>query len=147
MRNGEKTYLRLDLDDIYQEFMIMVFQFLSPVKYEAGKILYTELDDINNIHFITYGSYDTGYTINKNNHWKIRRFKGSVIGMYEVTHRLRIRNNIKVKEAIEGLFIRKKDMRKIELSFGQMYRYIKMNSFFDYILLRSKLNKCKEADL
>ena len=67
--------------------------------------------------------------------------------MYEVTHRLRIRNNIKVKDAIQGLFIRKKDMRKIELSFGQMYRYIKMNSFFDYILLRSKLNKCKQADL
>ena len=38
-------------------------------------------------------------------------------------------------------------MRKIELSFGQMYRYIKMNSFFDYILLRSKLNKCKQADV
>lgn len=41
-----------------------------------------------------------------------------MLGMYEVTHRLRIRNNIKVKDAIEGLFIRKKDMRKIELSFG-----------------------------
>ena len=67
--------------------------------------------------------------------------------MYEVTHRLRIRNLIKVKHAMEGLFIRKKDMRKVELRFGQMYRYIKMNSFFDYILLRNKLNKCKEADL
>ena len=53
MRNGVKTYLRLDRDNIYQEFMIMVFQFLSPVQYEAGKILYMELDDINNIQFIT----------------------------------------------------------------------------------------------
>ena len=100
MRNGVKTYLRLDRDHIYQEFMICVFQSLSPVQYEGGKILYTELDDINNIQFITQGSYDIGYQINKNNHWKIRRFKGSVIGMYEVTHRLRIRNLIKVKDAI-----------------------------------------------
>lgn len=118
MKNGVKDYLRIDLDNAYQEFMIMIFQSLSPIKYDAGKIIYSELDDINTVQFITSGSYDIGYSINKNNHWKIRRFAGSVIGMYEVSHRLRIRNMIKVKEAIQGLFIRKKDFRKIELRFG-----------------------------
>jgi len=45
--------------------MIKVLQNLEPVHYNKGTLLFTELDDVNEVIFVEHGFYDIGYEINK----------------------------------------------------------------------------------
>lgn len=45
--------------------MIKVLQNLEPVHYAKSKLLFAELDDVNEVIFVEHGFYDIGYEINK----------------------------------------------------------------------------------
>lgn len=45
--------------------MIKVLQNLEPVHYNKATLLFTELDDVNEVIFVENGFYDIGYEINK----------------------------------------------------------------------------------
>ena len=91
-------------DSYYEKFMIQVFQYLTPIRYEANEIIYAELDDCDQVLFILSGKYEMGYTINTFKKMKLRLPKFnekrsssklansalfSIIGSFEVSYNRR----------------------------------------------------------
>lgn len=52
-------------DQNYREFMMKVLTSLEPRREKAGSILFEELEEVNETFFISQGSVDIGYEINK----------------------------------------------------------------------------------
>ena len=52
-------------DTEYRDFMLYILLNLEPIRYEKNTLLVNELDEFNEIKFITKGQVIIGYEINK----------------------------------------------------------------------------------
>jgi hypothetical protein len=52
--------------------MVAILQKLEPIEKKAGIVLYEELDEFSEVLFFLTGSYDVGYTLNRNQHFPLR---------------------------------------------------------------------------
>jgi len=52
--------------------MIDILQSLEPVQYSKNKVLFKELDEINEITFVVKGTIGVGFEINKNIKFALR---------------------------------------------------------------------------
>ena len=64
--------------------MIRILIALEPRILYRNKVIYKELDEVNEILFIESGEYDIGYEINKKQHYKIRLGSKTVIGAFNL---------------------------------------------------------------
>ena len=58
---------------------------MEPVHYAKSKLLFAELDDVNEVIFVEHGFYDIGYEINKQKKYCIKYTDKCVIGAFGVT--------------------------------------------------------------
>jgi CRP-like cAMP-binding protein len=79
----------------------------------AGQILYEELDEIEEIIFITEGCVDIGYDLNKNRKFILRYDKKHVIGIFNCTFDARAMFVYMCRTICTGYFLRKKEWRKL----------------------------------
>jgi hypothetical protein len=56
--------------------MTDIFKVLEPVCYKPKFFIYNELDDVNEVHFISEGHFCVGYEINKEVSLR-KKFSGS----------------------------------------------------------------------
>ena len=62
---------------------------LEPRSYDAGRLLYDELDEINEVLFIKKGQVDVGFKINGYSKYVVRFTEGTIIGAYNCTFNIR----------------------------------------------------------
>ena len=87
--------------------MIRVLMNLEPRREQANVIFIEELDEFNEVVFFMKGIYEIGYSINKENHFKLRFENSNVIGAYGVSfHKRAIFVYISRSDCF-GYFIRK----------------------------------------
>ena len=64
--------------------MIQILRSLEPRKIEIRKIIYLELDEVQEILFIENGEYNVGYEVNKTEKFRLRLSKNTIIGAFNV---------------------------------------------------------------
>ena len=127
--------------------MIMIFQSLCPISMDKNAIIFKELDRVDIFLFVTSGSYDIGYVINNIPSYRIRRFKGTTIGLFNICFDRRMIFNFKAHEKLEGFFIRLRDWKKISKNFPLHYQIIKRNALLEYVTnTKRKLDILKKKD-
>ena len=106
------------------------------------------MENINIVTFVTSGSYDIGYEINKNVSMKIRRFQGSVIGMFEVTYHRRSNFIYRSNKNMQGFYIRKRNWHVIGSNYPEHFDYLTKRAFMDHVTnLSLKLNNMRDKEV
>jgi len=132
----------------YQNFMIAILQRLEPIQFQAKKIIYNELDDVNEVVFIEQGMYDIGYEINKKPHLKLRHANKTVIGMFEVCFDKRNLFIYRTFKHCTGYIIRKRAFRELQEDFPSLYHSLKVKEMFNYLYnVRTPLHFYKKQDI
>lgn len=110
--------------------------------------MHEELENINIITFVTSGSYDIGYEINKNVSMKIRRFKSSIIGMFEVSFHRRSNFMYRSHSRVEGFFIRKRKWHALGSDFPDHFEFITRRAFMNQVTgLSRKMNTLRDEEV
>ena len=106
------------------------------------------MQSVDIITFVTNGSYDIGYEINKELSFKIRRFKGSIIGMFEVTFHRRSNFVFRANKNMEGFFIRKRNWHQIGEDFPEHFDFIIKKAFMEHVVgLSRQMNKFRADEM
>lgn len=87
--------------------MLDILMSLQPRQEFAGTVLFEELQEINEILFISKGICDVGFEINKLKKYVLRFTDKVVVGAYNCTFRLRAIFCYRCKTDCEGYSIRK----------------------------------------
>ena len=66
----------------YRSFMIALLHGLQPRKYDKGELIYTQLEEINEVIFVERGNIDVGFEVSYKKKFVVRLFDHSVIGAY-----------------------------------------------------------------
>ena len=99
------------------------------------------------ITFVTNGSYDIGYMLNNKLKFKIRRFRGSVIGIFPVTFNRRSSFVFRANRNFEGFFIRKRQWKEIGEKFPQHFDYLTRMALMDHVIgLVLKMSKFRAEE-
>jgi hypothetical protein len=69
--------------------MIFFLQQLEPIRLKKGQLVFGEIDSVNMVVFLTDGSIDFGYDINRITKYKIRKQGNFQIGGFELTFKRR----------------------------------------------------------
>lgn len=93
--------------------MIDILMGLEPCREEKDVILFEELDEINEVLFFITGKYEIGYSINKEDRFKLRFTNACAIGAYYVTFHKRAIFVYITRAYCHGYFIRKNKWTKI----------------------------------
>ena len=95
-------------DAEFAEYMLSLLQCLTPINnIDAGEILFSELDDINEVVFVTHGKFGIGYEINKRERYPMEVQDNSMIGGFEVSFNRRSQYIYKAIQNIKGYFMTK----------------------------------------
>jgi hypothetical protein len=142
------SYQNFENNETYGEFIVSIVQRLEPISYYPGQIIHQELQSIDIVTFVTNGSYDIGYEINKMMSFKIRRFEGSIIGMFEVTFHRRSNYVYRANKGFEGFFIRKRNWHAIGHEFPEHYDFITKRAFMNQVTcLSRKMQQLREVEV
>ena len=76
-------------DYTYEDFMIQIFQSLSPLRFEPMDQIYNELDEIEKVVYLHEGKFDIGYEINRKRFYVVR-FEKTSIAEFEMVYERRI---------------------------------------------------------
>lgn len=120
-------------DQIYREFMISILCNLEPRREKRGAILFEELEEIAEIFFVSQGTIDIGYEINRQRKFVLRQTDKLVIGAYNCCFNTRSLFIFKCKSESSGYFIRKQNWINILNESPEIEDYIKMNIEKDYV--------------
>lgn len=71
-------------DPSYRNFMIDVFFELHPLQFVADQVIISELEEVDEMVFITRGSFKIGYKLNYKSYFKLQGGPGSSIGGFEL---------------------------------------------------------------
>lgn len=102
-------------DEAYVFFMFEVLNFLEPRQEEADKIIQHQNDEVTEVIFFEFGTYEVGFEINNLTKFAMR-FKEkhtTVINAYSMTFNLRSEWIYKTMNKCRGVSIRRKNWRKI----------------------------------
>lgn len=89
--------------------MINILRELEPLRIDGRKYLVQELDEFSEVVFFEKGHYKIGYTVNREEIYKIYYEGVNVIGAYGVTFNKRALYIYKTVTTCQGYFIRKKN--------------------------------------
>lgn len=124
-------------DQAYREFMIALLRNLEPRFEPKWTILYQELEEISEIFFVSNGTMDIGYEINKQRKYVLRYTNRTLVGAYNCTYNKRTMFLYRCRSECKGYFIRKENwLEAISLN-KEIGDYIKenvQNEYFDNIL-------------
>ena len=119
-------YLTFD-DQSYRIFMIKIMQHLEPRRELKGTILYDELEEISEVFFLSKGSMDIGYEINRIRKFVLRHTDKIVVGAYNCSFNKRSMFIYKCQTECIGYFIRKQNWVEICAEDKYIDTYIKEN--------------------
>jgi hypothetical protein len=94
---------------MYRKFMIEMLGYLEPRREEKDKILFEELDEVNEVIFFNNGIYEIGFEINRTKEYVLRYKDCNLIGAYGVTFHKRSHFVYKTYTVCEGFFIRRQN--------------------------------------
>ena len=113
--------------------MIELLKNLEPRREKKGSVLFEELEEITEIFFISQGTIDIGYEINKTTKYVLRYSDKKVaIGAYNCSFSTRSLFIYRCKTECIGYFIRKSAWMEILGMDEQIENYIKQNIENDY---------------
>ena len=92
-------------DTNYKIFLRDVLQLLEPMKAEKNEMLYQELDDMQEIVFLSESDIKIGYSINNKKLFRITQ-GANAVGVYGVTFNRKSHYIYKVIQESVGYFIR-----------------------------------------
>lgn len=122
---------------------------LEPRRDSKHSILVDELDEFNEISFISKGQVVIGYEINKQRRYCIQFNDKCVIGAYGITFNKRAAFIYTALTHVEGFFIRKQEWLDILQISPEIAFVIKKNVLMDYlckIRLKVMVNKRKAIE-
>lgn len=114
-------------DTEYRDFMMELLTKLEPRFENAGSILFEELDEINEIFFVSKGQVDIGYELNKTKKFVIRYTDKTVVGGYNCTFSKKAIFVYKCRTECEGYTIRKKYWIDMLDEYEDIAVYVKHN--------------------
>lgn len=92
----------------FEEFMLHIFSSLEPYYAPRSKIILAELDDVNEVVFITVGSIKIGFEINKQEYYRVQIPEGFYFGAFQCFFNKRMTFIHKAGDRpIQGFFVRK----------------------------------------
>ena len=100
--------------------MISLFMQLEPRFAEKGVVIYSELEEINDMLFIEKGVVDVGFEITKKSYMVLRIEKGSIIGAFNCMTEKRNQFIYKCRSSIEGYMLRKTAWFEIKEDFAEI---------------------------
>ena len=128
--------------------MIALLQVLEPIHMKPNTIIFTELDDVNEVIFIEEGFYDVGYEVNKKVQFKVRHPQKTVIGAFEACFNRRSLFIYKTHKDCSGFSVRKRNWHALETQHSILYQHIKRKALFFYIQrIRRPLLEQKNQDI
>ena len=107
--------------------MMDVLKNLEPRFEPAGSILFEELDEINEIFYVSKGQVDIGYELNKAKKFVIRYTDKTVIGGYNCTFSKKAIFVYKCRTECEGYTIRKLPWLEILETYEEIAVFVKHN--------------------
>ena len=135
-------------DSDYRDFMMEFLQNLEPRLEKAGSILFEELEEINEIFFVSEGQIEIGFELNKQRKFVIRYTNKTVIGGYNCTLDKRSIFVYKCRTDCEGYTIRKEQWQAILEQFEKIRLTIERNVETDYIQnIMTKVLNAKKATI
>ena len=128
--------------------MLAILQNLEPRFERKGLILYNELEEISEIFFVSKGSTDIGYQVNKKPKFVIRYTDKTMVGAYNVSFNKRSLFIYKCSTDCHGYFIRKQKWVSILSQDKDIETFINQNVEKWYInQIKRKVLQLKEKDL
>lgn len=101
--------------------MLKIFESLEPYFSPANKIILHELDDVNEVVFITNGSIKIGFEINKKKQFKLNIPTGFYFGAFQCFFNKRMVFIHKAGNTdITGYFVRKNNWKYLAEEFPEM---------------------------
>ena len=79
-------------NDLYCSFMIKLMIYLEPRQFNANEMIYEELEDANEILFVTKGRYDIGYVMNRTVKYRLQITDRTCIGGFNMVFNRRFQN-------------------------------------------------------
>lgn len=120
-------------DQNYREFMIDLLSNLEPRREKKGSILFQELEEISEIFFVSQGTVDIGYELNRQRKFVLRYSDKKVaIGAYNCSFNTRSLFIYRCKTETSGYFIRKCAWMELLGKDPFIENYIKQNIEKDY---------------
>ena len=148
IRLGESIKYFTWADQTYREFMMGILQNLEPRRESKGAILYEELEEIAEIFFVSKGTMDIGYEINRIKKFVLRYHDKTVVGAYNCCFNKRSMFIYRCKSECIGYFIRKQNWMDIISEEPAIEGYIKANVTKDYVNnIRKKVIAVKDKHL
>uniref|UniRef100_A0A7S3J0T5 Uncharacterized protein n=1 Tax=Strombidium inclinatum TaxID=197538 RepID=A0A7S3J0T5_9SPIT len=121
---------------------------LEPRHEKAGSILFEELEEVNEVLFISRGQCDVGFEVNKIKKWVLRFFNKTMVGAYNCTFSIRSVFCYKCNSECEGYSIRKSNWLNILNEFPDIASVIKSNVVSEYNKsIKFKMFKAKRDHL
>ena len=80
---------------------------MEPRREYRGSVLYEELEEIQEIFFVSKGTMDIGYELNKSRKFVVRYTDKTVVGAYNCSFNKRSMFIFRCKTECKGYFIRK----------------------------------------
>jgi len=71
-------------DSQWSSYMMEIMQNLEPRHIVADETIYDDMEEVEEIIFVTSGTYTIGYTINSNEYFALKLGSKSIIGDYSV---------------------------------------------------------------
>ena len=129
--------------------MIRILENLEPIKIEKNSYLIEELDEFNMVIFFDEGKYKIGYSLNRNEEYKLFYNGVNVIGAYAVTFNKRALFIYKTVSQCSGYFIRKSNWKNIfsDSDYSAITEKLKMKLKKQYIkFVKFPLMEAKKKD-
>ena len=121
---------------------------MEPRREFAGTILFEELEEVNEVIFISKGNVDIGYEINKQRKFILRQSNNIVVGAFNIINNVRTIFVWKCQSECTGYSIRKKAMIEILDEFPDIASHIKQNCEHIYeFKIRRPIMKIKQKHL
>ena len=108
--------------------MMSLLETLEPRQEEAGTIIFDELEDLQEIIFHEKGLIDIGFIVDRNAHYVIRMYKGTIIGGYNCTESIKTSFRLICKSKIEGYMVRKETWMELLDDFEEIAVMLKKNA-------------------
>ena len=93
--------------------MITILQNLEPIRVEKSSYLVEELDEMNMVIFFEKGKYKIGYSVNREEIYKLQYDGVNMIGAYAVSFNKRALFIYRTITLCEGYFVRKTKWKEI----------------------------------
>ena len=115
--------------------MIDTLAYMEPRCEEQGKLIYDQLEEVNEFFFIQKGCIDIGFRINSFSKYVVRmnpKKSQVVIGAYNCIFDKKTLFLYKCFQRVQGYFIRKKYWRILEENYPKIVEQVKENVTRDY---------------